>query len=218
MAKTPAQAAVGTIQSGLDPILKEQGFRKDARTYRRATPEGLVHIINFQMSVYGTAEKNSFTVNLGVYIPEVWRLRNPDCPIPAKPKEVDCSIRVRLGHLSIEGRDIWWDTTSAELARAEISSLLTEVGFPFFERFYIRDAILDELPRAAITDFDIDGNEAAAAIFAHRGETQVAADVLRAAIREVEGRRPPRLVSENKLIARYHRCSELLDIKNLLLP
>src|SRR5690606_24175664 len=80
--KSAEVAAMDVIQRGVRPLLKEAGFRGSGRTFNRGTPDGLTQVVRFQMGSFdppGTTDipglrENRygwFTVNLGVYVPEV---------------------------------------------------------------------------------------------------------------------------------------------------
>ena len=120
MAGTAQAEAVDQLQKALTPGLREVGFRRKGRTYNRTTSDGLVQVINIQMGAYdppGTVHAvpglrenfyGKFTVNLGVYVPEVARYVDWRAETKKYIQEYDCCIRNRLGMVSPEGRDLWW--------------------------------------------------------------------------------------------------------------
>lgn len=144
MAKTPAQAAVDTLLEGLASLMKERGFRKDARTFRRTTEEGVVHVINFQMSAYGTAVEGRFAVNLGVFIPEVHAHFHPDAATK-KVHVVDCVISERLAMLDGANLDVWWNTSSSVASLEDVSKRLRAHGFPYLDSFASRSQIIQAI-------------------------------------------------------------------------
>ena len=84
MGKSTYGSAVDDIQAGLRPFLKGCGFKVRGRTFKRPTEDGLTQVVSLQMgasdppgttSIPGLRENlhGLFTVNLGVYIPEVAR-------------------------------------------------------------------------------------------------------------------------------------------------
>src|SRR5689334_7124445 len=84
MSKAALADSLDGLQTHLDPLLGQAGFRKHGRTYSRITTDGLTHFIGFQMGRFdppGTTDipglkenlYGRFTVNLGVYVPEVAR-------------------------------------------------------------------------------------------------------------------------------------------------
>jgi len=97
------------IRAGLAPRLKAEGFKKQARNfYRRSDLRTDVVII--QASRWNEGASGSFTLNLGVYFPEVTEMAGGPRP-PEVPKEYHCSVRARIGHLMPAGTDLWWDVS-----------------------------------------------------------------------------------------------------------
>ncbi|MFO3706947.1 DUF4304 domain-containing protein, partial [Xanthomonas codiaei] len=133
--------AVDEVQRALRPSLKEQGFKVRGRTFNRLTKDGLTQVVNLQMGtsdppgttyVPGLRENmhGLFTVNLGVYIPEVSELHGGG---PAKSwiREYDYSIRCRLGPASGTAQDLWWHARSPAYAVANIQPMLLSYGLLF---------------------------------------------------------------------------------------
>lgn len=143
------------IQDALRPVLKEKGFKCRGRTFNRVTEDGLTQVINFQMGssdppgttyIPGLRENlyGLFTVNLGIYIPEVAELHEGG-PAKAWVREYHCSIRARLGNASGSTQDIWWHVRGTPDVVQDVQSLLVIFGFVFLDRFSSRDLILAEL-------------------------------------------------------------------------
>ena len=83
MAKSEPAIQMDEVQKQLYHSLTERGYRAKARTLSRTTPEGLIHVINFQMGRFDPPGTNyipwlreklygRFTVNIGVHVPEVY--------------------------------------------------------------------------------------------------------------------------------------------------
>jgi hypothetical protein len=145
MVKSEPAKKVDQIQSQAHEILKGLGYRKRGRTFNRILDSGLVHVINFQMGQSFQALYGWFTVNLGVFIPEVHTtITGQDTP--KFIQEYDCEIRQRLGCLMTpSGEDVWWDLTlDTEELSAAILDALTEHGLPYLGRFLTRDDIIQE--------------------------------------------------------------------------
>jgi hypothetical protein len=190
MAKSKFAIKLDAIQKDVYDYLKPVGFRQRGRTFNRRFDNGLVHVINFQMGrypvnfveiprykpdVYGM-----FTVNLGVFIPEI------DAVVMNRERpgfilEYDCEIKDRLGPLIPPGRDVWWDLIAdEETLSAEILTLLKQYGLPYLDRFSSREAIIREWqeyrmdigfpPRAALS---------IAVILAAQGKQSQAEEVLK---------------------------------------
>jgi len=144
------------IQAHLRPGLKEQGFKVRGRTFNRPHPDGLVDVVNFQMGPYdlptttyhpGLRENlyGLFTVNLGVFVPEV-ALYADEFEPKSWVQEYHCSVRARLGELGPEAEDAWWPLKRRwSRVAATIGGLLEIRAYPFFQRFGSREAILSEL-------------------------------------------------------------------------
>ena len=94
VAKTKSAAAMDDVQAQLRPFLEERGYRWRVRTGNRKTGDGLIHVLNFQMGQRSLQGK--FTVNVGVYVPEVARAHFGS-DSPSFIHEPTCCIRRRLG-------------------------------------------------------------------------------------------------------------------------
>ena len=147
--------AVDEIQRALRPSLKDLGFRVRGRTFNRTTDDGLTQVINLQMGpsdppgttyIPGLRENmhGLFTINLGVYIPEVAELHGGGLA-KSWVQAYYCSISSRLGPASGNAQDLWWHASKPADAVADIQPLLLSYGLLFLDRFCSRDLILREL-------------------------------------------------------------------------
>jgi hypothetical protein len=147
--------AVDEVQRALRPSLKDLGFKVRGRTFNRVTEDGLTQVVNLQMGaseppgttyIPGLRENmhGMFTVNLGVYIPEVSEMHGGG-PAKSWVQEYYCSIRSRLGPASGSAQDLWWYARDPTAAVADIQPLLLSYGLLFLDRFRTRDLILGEL-------------------------------------------------------------------------
>src|SRR3954470_10571898 len=111
MTKSSQSTKVDEVQAALHAWLKPKGFRKQGRTFNRTTDDGLVQVINIQMGasdppgtvhIPGLRENlyGWFTVNLGVYVPEVGRLLHGIEDAKRFVNEAHCCVRSRLGNLA----------------------------------------------------------------------------------------------------------------------
>jgi hypothetical protein len=105
----------------------------------RFDPPGTTYIPGLRENLYG-----KFTINVGVFVPEVHDLVGVGVP-KSLIREVDCCIRSRIGTLAPEGRDIWWQIRADRELVEDLWKRLDRDAFPFFKRFETRDAILEEL-------------------------------------------------------------------------
>jgi hypothetical protein len=173
------------LQLSLRPFLKKHGFRLQARTCNRTTADGLTHVVNFQMSRFdspGTSyfpwlRKNlygKFTVNVGVYVPEVG-LAEYGAQSRTFVPEVYCCIRMRLGQLGGKS-DVWWSLPGNKATIQDIQVRIERDAFPFLARCENRDGVLQEL---ALGTGTLTPRISRAIILAHRGEFDDARELLR---------------------------------------
>jgi hypothetical protein len=166
MAKSAFAENLNLVQTQVSGLMRPLGFKRTGRTYNRASPEELVQVVNLQITrpdpvpptlrAAGelTAPSDRFTVNLGVWIPEVSDYHQMR-PSPKTVQEYDCQVRTRLGSLTPSRADLWWPLDERwPDAAAEVVRLLQELGLPWVERFSTRDGVLagwiDQAPDARI--------------------------------------------------------------------
>ncbi len=139
-------------------LLKKPGFKKRGRTWNRSTSDGLVQVINFQAGQYPVGDKDSyvipglrenlygfFTVNLGIFIPEISELQHNEKPREFV-QEYLCQIRSRFRELINSKKDIWWDLSKNEnVISRDIQNLIENHALPFFEKLENRDLIIKNL-------------------------------------------------------------------------
>jgi hypothetical protein len=196
--KSKPTQAMDELQATLRQFLKELGFRARSRAFNRLTPDGLTQVIEFQLgrfdppgthyvgfrqNLYGT-----FTVNVGVYVPEVHEFGHPSSGGDGQAfvHEHDCDIRERLGKLGPENRDIWWNLDPAKVhdQAADVFQRLERDAFAFFSQFEDRDAILKRLMREPKSPFTNRPRIVCAMILAVRGNRDEARSLLVAQARE----------------------------------
>lgn len=133
---TPAAKLVNdVIRTSVSPVLRAIGFKVKGRTLHRAATDH-VWIVNVQSSIRNEAARASFTLNLGVYYPEVASLvgRQSEAPLP---KTSECAVEARIGQLMSEHLDTWWDVSKrgdVSLVGAEVKDALTRFGLPWLTR------------------------------------------------------------------------------------
>jgi hypothetical protein len=123
------------LRVGLPSLLKEHGFKKQGRTWRRVRGDG-TQIVSVQGSQWNAGDEGRLTVNLAAYYPAVAKLSR--MAIKAAPGEIDGHIRVRIGQLMPGKRDFWW--TIERGAAADLGDLGVDVaeklhahGLPFVD-------------------------------------------------------------------------------------
>jgi hypothetical protein len=152
--KSDIAKSLDGLQAELRPVLKEYGFRARGRIFNRTTSDGLTQVVNLQMGRFdppgttylpGLRENlyGKFTVNLGVFVPEVMKQVGA-APPKSLIQEYHCCVRARLGQLGPERKDVWWDIEAREAGVVDLLQRLRRDAFPFFKEFETRDAILNQ--------------------------------------------------------------------------
>jgi Domain of unknown function (DUF4304) len=195
--KSELAKTLDELQVELSPALKQQGFCARSRTFNRVTSDRLTEVVKLQMGSFDPPGTNfipglrenlygKFTVNLGVFIPEVAE-RYGSRASKSFVQEYHCCIRTRLGLLGPERRDVWWNIQRDQALAQGILRRLTRDAIPFFKKFETRDAILNEwavVPKSlhATTPPRI----VCAIILAERGRKEEARVLLTAQAREAQ--------------------------------
>lgn len=154
MPRSTYAQAVDEIQSALRPVLNAEGFKVRGRTFNRLTEDGLTQVISIQMGASNPPGTNYipglrenlhglFTVNLGVYVPEVAKHRGGG-EAKSWVQEYDCCVRARLGEASGEEHDVWWHARAEEAVIDDVRRRLEQAGLPFLNRYSSRERILAE--------------------------------------------------------------------------
>lgn len=145
------------FQREIGKLLKPLGFRRKGRTFVRIVENDISQVIALQAGPFEIGAPlpseavhlrpnfyGKFTVNLGVFVPEMFERTNPGFTPRGIITDAHCSIRTRLSHIT-SYQDTWW-SLSEELESLvdEVGSLLIDVGIPFLDRFGSRDAIVRE--------------------------------------------------------------------------
>jgi hypothetical protein len=138
MRKSPAQSLLDQLAArAVTPIFRADGYRKAARNFRRRR-ERCIQVVNVQASQWGSANELRFTINLGVFYPEVHALKTFVAwqPSASGPTESQCQLRARIGRLVPENRDLWWDLKKeSDLGpvAVEVERVLRDYGRPWIE-------------------------------------------------------------------------------------
>lgn len=152
--KSDLAKSLDWVQAKLRPVLKDWGFRASGRTFNRATSDGLTEVVKIQMGSFdppgtthvpGLRENRygKFTVNLGVFVPEVADQHGDGTP-KSFVQEYHCCVRTRLALLGPERRDVWWDVRADEPLAEDLLQRFGRDAIPFFKEFETRDAILNQ--------------------------------------------------------------------------
>src|SRR5262245_18620313 len=152
MSKSNYAQAVDEIQGALRPLLKARGFKVRGRTFNRVTEDRLTQVVGIQMGasdppgttyIPGLRENlhGLFTVNLGVYVPEVARHRGGEAK--SSVQDYHCCVRARLSE-AVEKPGIWWHARADSAVTDDVRRCLELEGLAFLDRFSTRDKILNE--------------------------------------------------------------------------
>jgi len=155
MAKSEYAKKLDLIQTEVHKDLKIIGFRKQGRTFNRSLGSGLIHVINFQMGRHPVGNHKEippfrlnlygkFTVNLGVYIPEIYRLLwNKD--VPKFVDHGDCEIEKRIGELVPPYKSLWWDLNkNTKRLSKKALTVIVKYGLPYLNQFNSHNDIIQE--------------------------------------------------------------------------
>lgn len=199
MTKSAYAEAVDEIQRALRPVFKDRGFKVKGRTFNRTTEDGLVQVVGLQMGASdppgttyfpGLRENlhGLFTVNLGVYVPDVAR-HHLGGEAKSWVQDYHCCVRARLAEACGEDRDLWWPAQSDDTVLGDVVRRLEVGGFPFLERYATRDKLLNEW--SGLSESEHLGGPpriVMAIILAERGELERARELL--SLQALETRNP----------------------------
>lgn len=155
--KSPIVCQLDILQAELAKLLKTLGFSRKGRTFKRETEPGLLQIIALQAGPFEIGPAlpepvshlrpdyyGKFTVNIGVFVDEIYELNNPPLKLGRVISDAHCAIRTRLGHIT-DIEDRWWSLLDGlDDTTEEVGSLLLHVGVPFLDRFGSREKIIAE--------------------------------------------------------------------------
>lgn len=123
------------INLELKALMKSQGYKKKARNFYKELDGGMFLIVNVQASIYNDTNEGQFTINFGVYFPEIYEFVGfgNKSVVPTIP---DCSTSKRIGQLLPEGKDYWWKITPKsdfiQIAK-ELSGAVENYGLPWLK-------------------------------------------------------------------------------------
>ena len=145
--KSPSSKVIDAIiSSGPRQFLKDQGFRKMARSFVKEVG-GLYWIINFQSSMWNSPESARFTINVMLVLPFLHEVWTPH-PLPANPASAASLCSFRIGLLMPEKKDHWWEvdpTTNAEAVGIELVEALRGYALPALSQASDLEWIVEQL-------------------------------------------------------------------------
>ena len=130
--KITASGRLPEVCEGLRPLLTTHGFTLSRRVFRRVAETGLVQVISLGAGQNWSMYHGKFTVDVGIYIDEVFRgvyhWRDP----PRIVMPGDCEITRRLPAFQPGVEDYWWELDwPVPTVCRQIGNLLTLYGIPF---------------------------------------------------------------------------------------
>lgn len=186
------------IQLELAAALKADGYKKRSRTFYRAAA-GTTRVVNVQSSQSNVGDTGKFTLNLGVYFPEVERVAQNDSTLEY-PAESQCSLRERIGMILPARTDRWWEVgagiDSEQISRELVQAWRTH-GKDWMERHATPELALAQPDRGLLGPIRI------ASIHLLGGRAQDAAEEIE---REIRTTRNP---SFRKRLFRWAEFSKL---------
>ena len=185
------------IRLDLAKRLKADGYRKSGRTFHFTSDLRTV-VVNVQGSKSNLGDDGKFTINLGIYFPDVAKITGAIPFTGSFPKEYNCTIRQRLGKLMTDGNDFWWSVSSdsdLDAIARNVGDAWAQHGKPWIDHISDLDAVNTELLKQKL--FFI-----AAGVSLLRGRRDEATEL----IRQAESRQP-RAAAKIQAWARQHELA-----------
>jgi len=124
------------IKQYIVPVLKAAKFQKSKCIWNRSI-SSIVHVIDFQESQWNDSAEMSFTVNIGVFIPDIEKIVW-DKALPKVISESECFPKFRIGYFpGIEKNyDMWWELHADkdfDLVGKEVANLIETKCLPVLD-------------------------------------------------------------------------------------
>lgn len=135
-------------------VLARHGFRARNRTFNRRMDDGIIHVVQVvmgrsdppgarQMPGFGSDLYGTFSVELGVYVPEV--ARQYGMKAKTFPGEIDCCVRINAAEVGPNGEALAWPIKREATFFNAVADLLEHYAMPFLQRYSDRPSIVNEL-------------------------------------------------------------------------
>ncbi|MGI8907012.1 MAG: DUF4304 domain-containing protein [Candidatus Sumerlaeaceae bacterium] len=131
-----------SIVAHLDGLLKPIGFSRHGTAWNRSTGP-FIDVVDVQTS----KSREAITVNAGVLHRDVYA-KCWEQVLPQFIEEPSCTVRARIGQL-IDGKDLWWDLTSTDVAD-DIADKVASRVIPFLEQMHAVNAMEQFLTDAQV--------------------------------------------------------------------
>ena len=118
------------VDLGLDPYLKEQGFRRRGVNFFRADGDA-IQVVTVQSSQWNYGDTGRFRLNFGVHFPAVAEVLGGN-KMPQVPKEHYCLLRAIFGF-----PDLWWKVEPATDERTmagELTAYCEKLVWPWLQK------------------------------------------------------------------------------------
>lgn len=155
------------------PVLKAADFRKRAHTFNRTLEPGMVQVVTFQMGRYGPpgvvqvpglreSLYGLFSVHLGVFIEEAWRLDVGRFGAGGPPgdkhwvNDYDCQLRRTVDNPAGQSMHHLWPLEAPDVGPTVVG-LLASDALPWFSGFGSRQAVLARLESSPIGSHELTG-------------------------------------------------------------
>lgn len=132
------------FKTWLTPFLSEKGFKKDGRIYSRQIGR-IQHLLDIHQSTYNRRDKIDFSINVGVYVPDVLEEHYGKWPEEQKRKKIDSPrgvIHCAPGLITTPKRAQGWILQSTDGPNRDVEvgqdirAVVEEGAFRrFFDRF-----------------------------------------------------------------------------------
>ncbi len=122
--------------------MAEYGFRRSNQNFVIESSE-CWGVINFQKSLYSSAQQKRFTINVAIAAKRV--LHFYDEPEDKSPLHYKCHWEVRLGQLIPGSSDRWWtlsDEASYPPVTAEVKELIASLAVPVVKEHLTEETLL----------------------------------------------------------------------------
>jgi len=144
MPKSEMEVKFDLLVSNIWRHFKPLGYKKQGNNFRYYSREqNYGKIVNFQKSRWGSKNDITFTVNIGLYLPDFEFYLRGEYP-SGSFCEYDCFTCVRIGEL-IAKRDTWFELNDeADIGKVyeEVESYFVKFVLPYLDAFNSKDDIL----------------------------------------------------------------------------
>ena len=156
MPKSSYATTLTTVLSEIQKrVLKEKGFKKKGNVFNRTTTDGLIQTIAFQsgsyapfavdvpsMGFYPNSFYGKFTVNFGVFVPEVAHLLEKREASFIHEYHCEWALRGRIGGESTD-KEIWLSLSDVPTTTVEaLIPILEQYCFAFLDKLESREQVV----------------------------------------------------------------------------